>query len=92
MKFASLVEVKNKTSEIFKKIDNGKPMVFTHRGKPWIVALPIPEKADIEEVIFWHSDWFRQRLQEAEQSPNATAKEILDALPSKRSAEYVLMR
>lgn len=88
MKFASLVEVKNKTSQIFRTIHTGKPMVFTHRGKPWIVAIPVPEHADAEEILFWHSDWFRQRLHEAEQSPRITAKELTDVISSKDSRTH----
>lgn len=83
MRMASLVDLKNHTSEIFRKIHGGGAFIFTYRGKPWILSLPLPPDADIEEVLFWHSDFFKKRLKAAEESTPASKKEILHVLRSK---------
>lgn len=83
MRMVSLVEVKNHTSEIFRRIHKGHAFIFTYRGKPWALSLPIPEDADIEETFFWHSDFFKKRLKEAEISSAVSKEEVSHVLQSK---------
>lgn len=83
MRMVSLVDVKNHTSWIFRQIHGGQAFIFTYRGKPWALSLPLPQDVDLEEVLFWHSDFFKRKLKAAESSEPAGKKEVLNVLRSK---------
>ena len=65
MKFTTVRELKNKTSEVLDAATHGKDVLITHHGRPIAVIHGLEER-DFESYVLSHSPAFRKKLEEAE--------------------------
>jgi len=63
MQFANVRELKNKTSEILRKAENGD-VVITSQGKPRAVIMAVTEE-DFEDYLLEHNITFLTALEKA---------------------------
>jgi len=64
MKFASVRELKNKTSALLRRVYQGENVIITHRGKPKAVIRHLTED-EIEDYIIANSKKLKKELREA---------------------------
>ena len=63
MRFANVRELKNKTSEILRKAENGD-IVITSQGKPRAIITAVTEE-DFEDYLLEHNPAFLKALEKA---------------------------
>lgn len=67
MMFTSVRELKAKTSEVLRKVEESdEPAIVTVHGKPKVVIMPADEE-ELEDLFYQYSPRFRKMLEEAEE-------------------------
>ena len=61
VRFASIADLKNKTSELVRSAGEGKPVVITKRGQPTAVLMHMSED-ELEDWIIENSPKVREEL------------------------------
>lgn len=64
MKFVSITELKNDTSAIVRRVEQGKPVVVVRHGKPCAAVTRLSED-DLDELLFEDSPRVKRALEEA---------------------------
>lgn len=64
MKFVSISELKNETSEVVRRVERGGPVVLMRHGKPCAAVIRLSEH-DIDQLLFEESAVVKQALTEA---------------------------
>lgn len=66
MKFASVRELKNRTSEFIRTAAKGNDVLITSHGRPRAILHGLDEDS-LEDYVLSHSPQFRREIQEAEE-------------------------
>jgi prevent-host-death family protein len=63
MKFASVRELKAKTSEMLRTVERGNTVLVTTHGRPTAMLVPVTED-DIEDTLLAYSPTLRKKIEE----------------------------
>lgn len=64
MKFVSVTELKNETSEIVRGVERGRPVVVVRHGKPCAAVIRLSAD-EIDQLLFEESPLVKQAVEEA---------------------------
>jgi len=64
MKFVSITELKNETSEVVRQVQNGRSIVVVRHGKPCAAVVRLSEQ-DIDQLLFEDSTVVKRAVAEA---------------------------
>ena len=64
MKFVNVRELKNKTSSVLHYTENGRDVIVTLKGKPFVVIHHLRQE-DVEDYILANAPGFKKKLQMA---------------------------
>ena len=87
MKFATVRDLKNRTSEMLRVAARGKDVLITNNGKPIAVLHGIDEE-NLEDYVLSHHPDFRKSIEEASRQVRKTGgmplEEFIRRLESKK--------
>ncbi|MDC8450863.1 MAG: type II toxin-antitoxin system prevent-host-death family antitoxin [Nitrospira sp.] len=63
MKFTNVRELKSKTSEMLRTVEQGNTILVTTHGRPTAMLVPVTED-DIEDALLAYSPKLRKKIQE----------------------------
>ena len=63
MKFVSVTELKNETSEVVRHAEGGQPVVVVRHGKPCVAVIRLSEET-IDQLLFEDSPLVKRAVQE----------------------------
>ena len=63
MKFTNVRELKSKTSEMLRTVEQGNTVLVTTHGRPTAMLVPVTED-DIEDVLLAYSPKLRKKIEE----------------------------
>jgi prevent-host-death family protein len=63
VKFANVRELKTKTSELLRTVEQGNTVLVTTHGRPTAMLVPVTED-NIEELLLTYSPKLRKKLEE----------------------------
>ena len=63
MKFTNVRELKTKTSEVLRTVEQGNTVLVTTHGRPTAMLVPVTED-DIEDVLLAYSPKLRKKISE----------------------------
>ena len=64
MKFVSVTELKNETSEVVRQAERGHPVVVVRHGKPCAAVIRLSEES-IDQLLFEDSPLVKRAVEEA---------------------------
>lgn len=86
MKFVSISELKNETSDIVRRAQTGHPVVVVRHGKPCAAVIRLSED-DVDQLLFEDSPLVQRAVAEAmDDLKHQRAVTLKDYLRGKRSA------
>ena len=63
MKFASVRELKSKTSEMLRTVERGNTVLVTTHGRPTAMLVPVTED-DVEDALLAYSPKLRKKIED----------------------------
>ena len=88
MKFTSVRELKTKTSEMLRTVEQGNTVLVTTHGRPTAMLVPVTED-DIEDALLAYSPKLRKKIEEGLKDIHAGRTMTLSDYKVKRSRKKV---
>ena len=88
MKFTSVRELKTKTSEMLRIVEQGNTVLVTTHGRPTAMLVPVTED-DIEDALLAYSPKLRKKIEEGLKDIRAGRTMTLSDYKVKRSRKKV---
>jgi len=86
MKFTNVRELKSKTSEMLRTVEQGNTILVTTHGRPTAMLVPVTED-DIEDALLAYSQKLRKKIQEGLKDIRAGRTMSLSDYKAKRSTK-----
>jgi prevent-host-death family protein len=86
MKFTNVRELKSKTSEMLRTVEQGNTILVTTHGRPTAMLVPVTED-DIEDALLAYSPKLRKKIQEGLKDIRAGRTMSLSDYKVKRSTK-----
>ena len=88
MKFTSVRELKTKTSEMLRTVEQGNTVLVTTHGRPTAMLVPVTED-DIEDALLAYSPKLRKKIEEGLKDIRAGRTMTLSDYKVKRNRKKV---
>jgi prevent-host-death family protein len=88
VKFANVRELKTKTSEMLRTVEQGNTVLVTTHGRPTAMLVPVTED-DIEDALLAYSPTLRKKIEEGLKDIRTGRTMSLSAYKTKRSRKKV---
>ena len=83
MKFASVRELKSKTSEMLRTVERGNTVLVTTHGRPTAMLVPVTED-DVEDALLAYSPKLRKKIEDGLKDIRAGRTSLLSDYKSTR--------
>ena len=83
MKFASVRELKSKTSEMLRTVERGNTVLVTTHGRPTAMLVPVTED-DVEDALLAYSPTLRKKIEDGLKDIRAGRTSLLSDYKSTR--------